>query len=127
MTAGMILFAVISGLAINEFCELSSWVARKLVRWSAHRCYTNPHRARDRADELEAAIDTRPGTLVKLSTALGIATAAIAVCVSRAVARRVPAPVRQLARPRPRSEPENQAFTIMGHRTVIQRGESSRP
>jgi hypothetical protein len=89
MTTGMIFFTIITGLAINEFCELSSWVARKLVRWSAHRRYTNPHCARDRADELAAAIDTRPGTLVKLSTALGFATAAIATYISRAVARRL--------------------------------------
>lgn len=97
MTAGMILFAVISGLAINEVCDLSPWLARKLVRWSAHRRYDNRGLAKDRADELAAVIDARPGKLFKLGTALGFVTAAIAVSVGRAAARRTPRSVRRLA------------------------------
>jgi len=96
MTAGMILFAIISGLAINEFCDLSPWLARKLVRWSAYRRYANRGLAEDRADELAAVIDARPGKLFKLGTALGFVTAAIAVSVVRAAARWIPASGRRL-------------------------------
>lgn len=83
MTTGQILLAIITGLAVNECCDVSPWAARKLVRWSARRRYAPPSRAELRAEELAAYIDVRPGRLFKLITALGFAVAAI-------VTRKVP-------------------------------------
>ncbi|MGH3811327.1 MAG: hypothetical protein ACRDUV_02575 [Pseudonocardiaceae bacterium] len=78
MTIGQILLAIITGLAVNECCDVSPWAARKLVRWSARRRYAPPARAELRAEELAAYIDARPGRLFKLITALGFAVAAVA-------------------------------------------------
>jgi RNA polymerase sigma factor (sigma-70 family) len=104
MTSAEILFAILTGLAINECCEVSPWVARKLVRWSAHRRYKDPIRGEARAEELAALIDDRPGKLFKLVTAAGFAIWAI-VAPGRAivrdartpVVRRAPTPEAQLA------------------------------
>jgi hypothetical protein len=70
MTRGEILLGVISGLVVNEICEVSPWIARKLVRWSAYRRYPGPTNAATRAEELEAFINERPGKLFKLLEAL---------------------------------------------------------
>jgi hypothetical protein len=90
MTNGEILFAILSGLAINECCEISPWAARKLICWSAHRRYVDPARAQIRAEELAALIDDRPGKLFKLVTALGFVAGAIASIVCRAIVRHTP-------------------------------------
>jgi len=60
-----ILVTIIVGLAVNE---LSPWVARKIVIWSAHRRYVPPSWAEFRAEEFAAHIDARPGKLFKLIT-----------------------------------------------------------
>lgn len=86
MTTGQILLAILTGLIVNECCDMSPWLARKLVRWSAHRRYTPAARAELRAEELAAYIDDRPGRLFKLITALGFAIAAV---VTRKVAHGV--------------------------------------
>jgi WD40 repeat protein len=85
MTVLALVWAVVLGLVINEFSELSPWAARKVVRWSARVRYTNPRRARARAEELSALIDARPGKLLKLITALCFAAAAIRAWLARAV------------------------------------------
>jgi hypothetical protein len=85
MTPAAVVIAIITGLIVNEFCDVSPWAAHKLVRWSAHRCYDNPVRAEERAEELEALIDDRPGKLFKLLTSLGFAIKAVAVLTHRAV------------------------------------------
>jgi len=82
-----ILISVILGLIVNECSEVSPWCARKLVRWSAYLRYRDPHRARDRAEELAALIDARPGKLLKLLTAVGFAGNAVLVSWKRALAR----------------------------------------
>jgi hypothetical protein len=89
MTIGQILLAIAVGLAVSEFSEVCPWVARKLVRWSAHRRYVPPACAELRAEELGAFIDDRPGRLFKLITALGFAAAAV---VTRKVAPAGPPP-----------------------------------
>jgi hypothetical protein len=61
MTIGEVLLAIITGLAVNECCDVSPWIARKLVRWSARRRYAPPFQAKLRAEELAAYIDDRPG------------------------------------------------------------------
>ncbi len=77
MTLDQILLAIITGLAVNECCDISPWLAHKLVRWSAHRRYTSPSRAEVRAEELAAYIDARPGKLFKLTTALSFVAVAV--------------------------------------------------
>lgn len=86
MTFWSIILSIIIGLTVNEFCELSPWAARKLVRWSAYLQYRDPCRAEIRAEELSTLIDDRPGKLFKLITALGFAMAAARVAMSRAAA-----------------------------------------
>lgn len=90
MTTGQILLTIITGLAVNECCDVSPWLARKLVRWSAHRRYAPPARAELRAEELAAYIDDSPGKLFRLITALGFAAAAV---VTRKIAPGVAPPI----------------------------------
>lgn len=73
-----IAIGIITGLLVNEFCELSPWSARKLARWSAFRRYADPTRAETRAEELAAVINDRPGNLFKLITAFCFAAGAAA-------------------------------------------------
>ncbi|MFD0889442.1 hypothetical protein ACFQ08_33320 [Streptosporangium algeriense] len=67
---------VVLGLAVNEACDLSPWLAGKIVRWSARVRYGNGERAETRAEELSSLIDDRPGKLFKLITAVGFALGA---------------------------------------------------
>ena len=85
MTILAIIWGILSGLAINEFSDLSPWAARKIVRWSARVRYTDPGRAKARSEELAALIDARPGKLFKLITALCFAAAAIRAWTARAM------------------------------------------
>lgn len=93
MTIGQILFAIITGLAINECCDVAPWLARKLVRWSARRRYAPPSRAELRAEELAAYIDDCPGKLFKLFTALIFAIKAVAIRRKVALAVAPPNPL----------------------------------
>ncbi|MEV1167360.1 hypothetical protein [Nonomuraea sp. NPDC049784] len=61
---------LIVGVLIAEGTEIAPWVAKRLVRWSANLRYLDARRAEVRAEELEALIDSRPGKLLKLATAL---------------------------------------------------------
>jgi hypothetical protein len=76
-----IVFAFVAGLIVNEMCDVSPWLAKKLVRWSAHLRYSDPLRAEVRAEELTALIDSRPGKLLKLFTAIGFLGAGTGVRV----------------------------------------------
>ena len=85
------LISIVLGLLVNECCDISPWCARKLVQWSASQRYTDPARAAERAEELAALIDERPGKLLKLFTALGFAGSAILVtCKRELTSRRSP-------------------------------------
>jgi hypothetical protein len=77
MTTAQILLGLLIGLAGNECSDVSRWLARKLIRWSAHRHYAPPARAELRSEELTAYIDDCPGNLFKLITALGFAAVAV--------------------------------------------------
>jgi hypothetical protein len=93
MTRAEIAFAIVSGLAINEVGEWCPWLARRLVRWSAQVRYRGRlARAAQRAEELTALIDARPGKLFKLITASGFAAAAHPRAVVSVRRRRRPAP-----------------------------------
>jgi signal transduction histidine kinase len=83
MTLGEVLFAITAGLVVNEASDVCPWTARKLVRWAAHHKYADPKRAVARAEEQEAAINDRPGKLLKLLTALGFVLAALAAEAGR--------------------------------------------
>ncbi|WP_308424366.1 Rho termination factor N-terminal domain-containing protein [Microbispora bryophytorum] len=58
------------GLIVAECTDTAPWLAKKLVRWSARLHYLDGTRAAMRAEELEAVIESRPGKLFKLVTAL---------------------------------------------------------
>jgi hypothetical protein len=82
MTAWALVSSVLLGLLVNECCEVSPWVADKLVRRSAYLRYTNRTRAEEQAEDLAAYIKDRPGKLFKLLTALHFFGVALA-CASR--------------------------------------------
>jgi len=83
-----ILLGIVAGLLANELCEFSPWCARKLVRWSAFRQYTDWNRAEMRAQEWTAVINDRPGNLFKLITALSFTAAAVIISGRRAIGRK---------------------------------------
>ena len=83
-----IVVTVLLALAANECSDVSPWLAKKLVRWAAHRLYPDPNRAATRSEELAALINDVPGKLLKLLTALGFGTRAIYAAIhSQAKAR----------------------------------------
>ena len=77
MSAWEFVVGIGCGVAVNEYCDVSPWVARKVVRWSAHLRYADATRAEARAEELAALIDDRPGNLLKLITAFCFFTVAV--------------------------------------------------
>ncbi|BCJ61564.1 hypothetical protein C1I93_09135 [Micromonospora endophytica] len=64
-----IILGIVLGLLVNEVTDISPWIARKLVHWSAYRWTTDPATAAGYAEEWAALIDERPGKLLKLLTA----------------------------------------------------------
>jgi membrane protein YdbS with pleckstrin-like domain len=87
MSGMEITLAVVLGLIVNEFSDVSPWLARRLVAWSARQRYGDTARAEIRAEELGAVINDRPGKLFKLGTGVRFASAALAVRLRRLVAR----------------------------------------
>ncbi|GEM_PF-3668786 len=87
-----IALALLLGLVVNEFSDLSPWLARTLVAWSARLRYGDTARADIRAEELAALINDRPGKLFKLATGIRFASAALAVRLRR-LASNQPQPV----------------------------------
>jgi len=88
MSAPDVVFAIATGLAANECCELTPWCSRKLAQWSAYRRYSDPARAQARAEELAAVINDRPGNLLKLITGLSFAGGAAIVSTRRSITGR---------------------------------------
>jgi hypothetical protein len=112
-----IVISVILGLIVNECSDISPWCARKLVRWSAYRRYTDPCRADKRAEELAALIDNRPGKILKLFSALGFAGSAICVACRRGLTKCLdPETAREqmLEQARPRAEALARTLTWSG-------------
>ncbi|MFD6697460.1 hypothetical protein ACGFI5_00270 [Micromonospora tulbaghiae] len=69
MSAWEIAVSVVFGLAVNELCELSPWLARRLLPFAA-RMWTRDAESRAAyAEEWQAIIEDRPGKLFKLATA----------------------------------------------------------
>ncbi|MEU6409655.1 hypothetical protein [Microbispora sp. NPDC046933] len=79
MTTAEIVFAVLSGLLINEGCEVSPWLAKKLTVRAARRAYADSEKAEVRAEEWSAVIDERPGKLFKLCTGVWFYTGALSI------------------------------------------------
>lgn len=83
-----IVLGILTSLIAGEITSIGPWCAKKLARWSAFRRYEeNPERAEIRAEELEALVETRPGNLLKLLTALGFAAAGLAARLYKAARR----------------------------------------
>ncbi|MEU6778573.1 hypothetical protein ABZ912_05170 [Nonomuraea angiospora] len=61
---------LIIGVLVAEGSEVAPWLAKRLVRWSAHIRHLDARRAEVRAEEWAAVIESRPGKLFKLITAL---------------------------------------------------------
>ncbi|MEE6258086.1 PH domain-containing protein [Plantactinospora sonchi] len=77
MTGIEIFLGVVLGLVVNETTELSPWLARLFVGWSARLQYNGTAQAEIRAEELKALINVRPGKLSKLVTGLGFVSSAL--------------------------------------------------
>ncbi|MGN9781474.1 hypothetical protein ACTMTF_08605 [Nonomuraea sp. ZG12] len=88
MSGWEIVLGVVAGLVVNELTEMSPWLARRLVTWSAHHRYEDPERAALRAEELTALIDHRPGKLFKLVTGMSFAASAVVAVAGRRTDRR---------------------------------------
>ena len=71
-----VLLSVLLGLVSNEIGDVSPWLARRVVRWSAARWSADADEAAVLAEEWSALLDERPGKLFKLFTALGFAARA---------------------------------------------------
>jgi hypothetical protein len=78
-----IILAVGGGLLVNEFCDVSPWAAKKIVNWSTRLRYGVSTRAEIRIEELCAVIESRPGKLLKLATALAFAFGATRAYLQR--------------------------------------------
>ncbi|MFC6016379.1 PH domain-containing protein [Plantactinospora solaniradicis] len=74
-----VVLAIVLGLLVNELTDVSPWLARKLVAWSARLRYRDTSRAEVRAEELAAVINDRPGKLFKLGTGVRFLSAALAI------------------------------------------------
>ncbi|GLY24751.1 hypothetical protein [Micromonospora sp. NBRC 101691] len=80
-----IILGILFGLLVNEITDVSPWLAKKLVRWSAYRWTSDPGLAEAYADEWAAIIEDRPGKLFKLLTALRFALAAAGRSAARSL------------------------------------------
>jgi hypothetical protein len=79
-----ILLAILLGIAVNEMCDVSPWLARHVSRHAARIRYRdNPERAALRRDEYQSICDQAPGKLCKLLVALSFMAAAVAHHISR--------------------------------------------
>lgn len=67
-----LVLGILAGLAVNELCDVSPWLAKLLVRRASYLRYgRNASRAEIRAAEWAAIIEERPGKLLKLFSAVG--------------------------------------------------------
>lgn len=67
---GLLLTLVLLPLMLNEFSDVSPWLARRMVAWSARIKYGDDPRAEIQAEAWAAVINDRPGKLFKLATGL---------------------------------------------------------
>ncbi|MGB8943529.1 MAG: hypothetical protein WCD21_25360 [Streptomyces sp.] len=71
MSAAEILVPLALGVIVNEAIDVCPWLGRKLVRWSARRI-TDPSMAERYEEEWLAGLESRPGKLLQLLSAVSI-------------------------------------------------------
>ncbi|GAA3122761.1 hypothetical protein GCM10020254_82330 [Streptomyces goshikiensis] len=71
MSLTEILIGLVLGAVVNEACDVSPWLARRLLRWSAHRI-SDADMAERYEEEWLSLLDERPGKLLKLTFAVWI-------------------------------------------------------
>ncbi|MFC4536224.1 hypothetical protein [Sphaerisporangium dianthi] len=115
MSGSEVAVAVILGLLINECCDIAPWLARMLVKRSAHLRYNDRSRAETRAEELTAFINDRPGKLLKLATALAFIFISLVAYGVQAIRRWTSSAVDRLGT-------EDQAFASLQRWTIGHHG-----
>jgi len=81
-----IVLGVVLGLVVNEATDLSPWLGRLFVDWSARLKYGGDTAlGTTRSEELKALIDARPGKLFKLFTGMGFVSSALLFRVRRLI------------------------------------------
>jgi len=75
------------GIAATELTEISPWLARKVVRWSARHWSPDPEQRAAYEEEWTSVVDERPGKVLKLFTAAGFAGGAVGRSVPRVAGR----------------------------------------
>lgn len=79
MTGLDVLISIACGLAVNECCEVSPWLARRLAGWAAQVRYRDePERLTVRLEEVNSVACQPAGKLTRLVVALSFVGAAIA-------------------------------------------------
>lgn len=68
--------AVVLGLVVNEFCDISPWLARQVIRFAA-RCVPNLEARERLEEEWTAGLQDRPGKILKLISALTVLASAM--------------------------------------------------
>ncbi|MDP9793485.1 membrane protein YdbS with pleckstrin-like domain [Catenuloplanes nepalensis] len=81
-----IILALLLGVLVNEFTGVSPWLGRRLAAWSARLRYGDTPRGKVRAEELEAVIEARPGSFLKLATGTNLAVASLVMRARRLIA-----------------------------------------
>ena len=79
--------AFVLSLIANEFCDVSPWLAKRLVTLAARCAYADESLAPGRAEEWSAVIDERPGKLFKLGTGFLFLAGAVTTASRQAIAR----------------------------------------
>lgn len=85
MSSAEVLIGVVLGLIVNETTDLSPWLGRALVGWSARLRYGETDRAQVRSEELKALVNVRPGKLFKLFMGVAFATSALVFRLRRLI------------------------------------------
>jgi hypothetical protein len=91
-----VILGILLGLFVNETCDVSPWLACKLVQGAARLQYRDPERAAMRAEELTAVINERPGKLFKLATAVAFTVGALVTRLAHFVKRALRLPSQAL-------------------------------
>ncbi|MFH9569723.1 hypothetical protein ACH4MG_04120 [Streptomyces sp. NPDC017454] len=73
---GELVTVVVLGLVVNEFCDLSPWLARRTIRLAA-RAVPDREVRRRLEEEWAAGLQGRPGKILKLFSAFTILVSAV--------------------------------------------------
>jgi hypothetical protein len=74
---------IAASLIASEMTDFTPLIARWLVRWAARRWSTDADDANSYGEEWQRVIEDRPGKVLKVATALGLTSGALARSVSR--------------------------------------------